>query len=180
VSGAVETVAVLALTYRTMWRNCYSTPAALDDELEQTSDPWLSEDGSEDIIPPAPGGVSLLGMIGSQSLEELDWELIEAMPIHDGGSFVDLAELGRDLAKLSPERCEALLHAWPQDPRGDLANEQWSEPYIERWAEVSAAIAKLEPLTWDREQCDEMALAAAGPDWWKHPDVKAPDVEANG
>ena len=169
--AAVETIAVLSLVYRTLWRDAYGGPASLDDELEQTSDPWLSPDGSEDIIPPAPGGISLLGMIGSQSLEELDWELIEAMPTHAGDNFVDLAKLGRDLAQLSAQRCEALLHAWPTDPRAALANEEWAQPYIERWDKVAAVMGDLDYLAWDRERVDEEALAAA---------ATAADVEANG
>jgi hypothetical protein len=168
VSGltAVETIAILSLTYRTMWRNCYSAPAALDDELQQYSD------GCTGFAPTAPSGISLLGMIGSQSLEELDWELIEAMPTQLGDSFVDLASLGRDLAELSPERCEALLHAWPEDPRTVLASEPRAKPFLERWSEVAAVVSRLEPLSWDRERCDEMALAAAATGWWNDPEFE--------
>jgi hypothetical protein len=58
----VENVAVLALVYRTMWRNCYESAVSADEHLEERSD-----------------GVSLLGTIGSNALQPAYWELVGAM-----------------------------------------------------------------------------------------------------
>jgi hypothetical protein len=136
----VENVAVLALVYRTAWRNCYSGAGSLDDDMEGN-----------------PDGISLLGMIGSQGLTPADWELVALM-----GDRSFPAELAAGLAEWSSQRCEALLHAWPQDPRDELGNPKWARPYMERWELVAATMTGLEPLTWDREQTREVFAHVSG------------------
>jgi hypothetical protein len=136
----VEKVAVLALVYRTAWRNCYSTPGSLDDDMEGN-----------------PEGISLLGMIGSQALTPADWELVALM-----GDRSFPAELAAGLAEWSSQRCEALMHAWPQDPREDLGDPDWARPYLDRWELVAATLDGLEPLTWDREHRREVFAQVSG------------------
>jgi hypothetical protein len=142
----VEDVAVLALTLRTCDRNCYEGPQALLDDLEGN-----------------PDGVSLLGMLGSQRLTRLDWGIVNYMIRSDGGSPVEIAQF---LSGWDSRRCEALLHALPDDPRSELAGAGWAEPYVERWELVSAAMRGLEPLTWDHEKQEDVyrdVVEAAGP-----------------
>jgi hypothetical protein len=133
----VENVAVLALLYRTLYRNCYEGPEALHDDMRGN-----------------PDGISLLGMIGSQGLGEVDWELVNSMSRHEDELPVKVVQF---LRFWSPLRCEALLHAWADDPGAELAREEWAQPFIERWELVSAAMNGLEPLTWDHEQQDDIA-----------------------
>jgi len=136
----VENVAVLALVYRTAWRNCYSGAGSLDDDMEGN-----------------PDGISLLGMLGAHALTPADWELVALM---DDRSFP--AELAAGLAEWSSQRCEALMHAWPTDPREGLANAEWAQPYIDRWELVAATMAGLEPTTWDREHTRDVYAAVSG------------------
>jgi hypothetical protein len=136
----VEDVAVLALVYRTMWGNCYEGPRALLDDMEGN-----------------PDAVSLLGMIGSQKLTRLDWGIVKFMIREDNhGSPVEIAQF---LSGWDSRRCEALLHAWPEDVREVLADKGWAESYVERWELVAMTRRGLEPLTWNHEQQDDVAAS---------------------
>jgi hypothetical protein len=130
----IENVAILALVYRTLWRERYESPENLTDDFEA-----------------CPGGISFLGMIGSQYLQETDWGIVRIMD--ESGSPTRLAD---DLAPIDPLRTEALLHAWPDDPRDDLPEDGWAAQVLERWPLVEAMMAGLEPLTWNRERQAEV------------------------
>jgi hypothetical protein len=134
----VERVALLALVYKTMYRDCYEGSESLEDDLEAY-----------------PDGVSLIGMIGSQMLRSEDWELLGG--INFAGD-VPVA-LFRDLAAVDPLRAEAVFHAWRRDPQRELSDEEWGGPYIRRWALVEAMMASLAPVTWTREAQDDIARA---------------------
>lgn len=137
----IEKVAVLALTYRTMHRERYEGAVSLFEDMEGY-----------------PDGISLLGMIGSHALAEADWDIV---------AYIDRAPspgpLACELAAVEPVRAEAILHAWPHDPREEFAGAEWAQPYIERWELVEAMMTGLEPLTWNRERTEEAAQAALRP-----------------
>jgi hypothetical protein len=159
VTAPAKQVAVLALVYRTMYRNCYSGPESLFDELSQYSD------GCEGIVSTGAPNISLLGMVASQEIDEIDWALVDLLPQHRE-ERVDLPRFGRAMATFDPVRCDAFLHAYPDDPRAQLADQEWAEPFLSRWEKVAREMRRLEPLTWDREEMNEIALAvcaAIGP-----------------
>jgi hypothetical protein len=76
--------------YRELYNARYTGPDSLLDDFENCLE------------------MGLLGMMGSQSLSELDWFVIEAMEDPE-----TLPALASDLAALDPIRAEALRHAWP-------------------------------------------------------------------
>jgi hypothetical protein len=131
----VETVAVLALAYREAWRNRHSGAISVEEDMEVCREE-----------------ISLLAMVASQALQPEDWAIIAIMDEH----YSPLA-IGRELADWSAPRCEALLHAWPDDPREELASADWAEPFLARWELVEATMAGLHPLTWSRERQEEVA-----------------------
>jgi hypothetical protein len=123
-----EKVAVLALVYRTMYRECYSGAISLHEDMECY-----------------PEGVSLLGMIGSQALADEDWALVALMDEYDSP-----AAIAADIAAWDACRCEALLHAWPDDPSDDLPDTEWALPFLARWPLVETVMAGFEPVTCSR------------------------------
>ncbi|MGH3023350.1 MAG: hypothetical protein ACRDNI_06815 [Gaiellaceae bacterium] len=136
----VEKVAVLALVYRTMYRECYSGAISLHEDMECY-----------------PEGVSLLGMIGSQALTDEDWALVALMEEH-----YSPAAIASDIAAWDSCRCEALLHAWPHDPRDDLPDAEWTQPFLARWPLVETVMTGFEPVTWSRERKEEVAATRHG------------------
>jgi hypothetical protein len=94
-------------------------------------------------------------MLGSHALDKEDWALVAVMEAN-----YSPAAIGAELAAWSPSRCEALLHAWPEDPREELANAGWAEEFLARWDLIEATMAGLEPTTWSRDQVEEVAVAA--------------------
>ena len=146
----IEAVATLALVYRTCAREHYGShpTAALLDDLRSDR-----------------GRVSFAAMLGS-NFEQTDADLVEiieragvrlADPHSQTFSPVPLV---RELAPLDPFRTEALLHAWPYDPREEVAAEEWAQPYVERWELVDVAMTGLEPLTWTNDQMADIEDAA--------------------
>jgi hypothetical protein len=129
----------LAILYRTCWRNCYEGPRALLDDLEGN-----------------PDGYSLAGMIANRKLRRVDWGLVKFMMRADDDPEAAVA-IAQFLNCCDSLRCEALLHAWPQDLRDLLYDAGWAEPYVENWDAVAAEMRNLEPLTWDHEKQDEVA-----------------------
>jgi hypothetical protein len=69
--------------------------------------------------------LSLFGMVGSQMLIEPDWDVIGPMDKLDSP-----CSFAQDVSSVDPLRTEAMLHAWPTDPRDELANADWAEPYL--------------------------------------------------
>jgi hypothetical protein len=59
----------------------------------------------------------------------------------------------------TPLRCEAMLHAWPNDPLDELANAEWAQPYLARWPAVEALMDGLAPTTWTHEAMEDAARA---------------------
>jgi hypothetical protein len=80
-------------------------------------------------------------------MDQADWGLVEII-----GHASSPAVIAHDLASVDPLRTEALLHAWPCDPRDDLPEDGWAAPFLARWPLVEAAMAGLEPVTWNRER----------------------------
>jgi hypothetical protein len=155
-TASLTHVAIMALTYRTLWRNCYSGSESLFDDLSHYSD------GCDGIASTGAPNVSLLGMLASQELDEVDWALVDLMPQHEGDERVDLRRFGRAMAGFDLVRCEAWLHALPDDPRELLTGQEWARLFFKRWDFIEAVMLELEPLTWDREEMDEIVLAVCG------------------
>jgi hypothetical protein len=130
----VEKVALLALVYRELYNARHTGPNSLLDDFES-----------------CPGEVSLLGMMGSQSLSELDWFVIEAMEDPE-----TLPALASDLAALDPVRSEALLHAWPL---GEQMPAVRSLAEFNRWEEVETAMREFSELGVTMSRSDVDALA---------------------
>lgn len=129
----VEKVALLALTYRELYNARYTRPDSLLDDFENGL------------------GMGLLGMMGSQSLSELDWFVIEAMEDPE-----TLPALASDLVALDPIRAEALLHAWP--PGGQIPAVR-SLAEFNRWEEVETAMREFSELGVTMSRSDVDALA---------------------
>ena len=107
----VESVAILALIYKVMHRDCYGGPESLFDDLDSY-----------------PDGLSLIGMVGSQMLTEGDWDIVALIE-----KLYSPCSLAQELDSQNPLRCEAMLHAWPNDPLDELANADWAQRYLARW-----------------------------------------------
>ncbi len=139
----IERVAALGLLYMTLVAEHYgeNPEVALLDDLE-----WY------------PDRTSFFLKLGSQ-IGETDQGIVRILDI---ASRTDSspAALARDLAPHDELRTEALLHAWPRDPRDELAAEEWAQPFLERWELVDAMMTGLEPLTWNRERADDVVRAA--------------------
>lgn len=129
----VEKVALLALVYRELYNARHTGPDSLLDDFET-----------------CPGEVSLLGMMGSQSLTGLDWFVIEAMERPELTN-----NLAGDLAALDPIRAEALLHAWP----GEQISAVRSLAEFRRWEEVETAMREFSELGVTMSRSDVAALA---------------------
>jgi hypothetical protein len=129
----VEKVAILALVYRELYNTRHTGPDSLLDDFENCLE------------------VSLLGMMGSQSLSELDWFVIEAMEEPE-----TLPALASDLAALDPIRGEALLHAWPP---GEQMPAVRSLAEFNRWEEVEKAMREFGELGVTMGRSDVDALA---------------------
>jgi hypothetical protein len=97
-------------------------------------------------------------MLGSR-LSGMDADVVEIIDraSRDGRSPVVLAG---ELAPLDPVRTEAIVHAWPDDPREHLVAEGWAAPILERWEILAARMAGLAPLTWTREKTKDVARSA--------------------
>jgi hypothetical protein len=91
----------------------------------------------------------------SCAVRVIDWHLLAIMERSESPAAV-----AGDLAPSDPVRAEALLHAWPTDPRGGLENANWAQPFLERWPLVETAMAGLEPVTWTHERIEDIARAA--------------------
>jgi hypothetical protein len=133
---AVEEVALLALMYYEHCKAHHSGPEGLLDDFECS-----------------PGEVNLATMIGSETLGELDWLLIEAM--NEGGDLNPLASC------LDSTRAEALLHAWPSEVAPP--DEVWAMRFRgDGWDAVETAMQALrdEGLTARRDEVEAMAVAA--------------------
>jgi hypothetical protein len=155
-------IAMVALIYQTLKRDRYGGPASLFDELSSNMG-----DGPDDSRSSGRANINLLGMVASQSLEDIDWELIDLMPDHDN-ERVDVRRFGRVMAAFDPTRCEAFLHAVYEDPPAQLTSQKWARPFLKRWDLVHETKQQLEPLTWDREKMEEVALGALeehGAEW---------------
>ena len=75
--------------------------------------------------------MSLMGMVGSQVLTEGDWDIVRLME-----KLYSPCALAQELDSQNPLRCEAMLHAWPNDPLDELANADWAQRYLARWPAV--------------------------------------------
>ena len=136
----VESVAILALMYKVMDRDCYGGPESLFDDLDSY-----------------PDGLSLIGMVGSQMLTEGDWDIVALME-----KLYSPCSLAQELDSQTPLRCEAMLHAWPNDPLDELANADWAQPYLARWPAVEALMDGLAPTTWTHEHMEDVERAVGG------------------
>jgi hypothetical protein len=90
-------------------------------------------------------------MMGSQSVEELDWFVIEAMEDPE-----TLPALASDLAALDPIRAEPLLDAWPP---GEQMPAVRSLVEFKRWEEVETAMREFSELGVTMSRSDVDALA---------------------
>jgi hypothetical protein len=112
-----------------MYRDRYGGPESLFDDMDSY-----------------PDGLSLMGMVGSQVLTEGDWDIVALME-----KLYSPCSLAEELDSQNPLRCEAILHAWPNDPLDELANTEWAQPYLARWPAVEALMDGLAPTTWTHE-----------------------------
>lgn len=115
-SAPVEAVAVLALAYRELAEQHYLSPDSLFDDLE------------------VGRSVSLILMIASQALHEVDWEIVHRL----AGDASRLDAVLPALARGNPARYEAVLHARPGRPTS-----HWPYPQ-ERIAAIRDAMARIE------------------------------------
>lgn len=127
----VERVALLALTYRELWRN-WSCVGPRTDGSEIVDD---LDNGREDL--------SLLTLMGSRAMSDLDWVVIRTLDRPDV-----LASLLKDIVEIEPWRAEAILHTL-------AAGDGWSATSVpaglalttaERWTEVEEAMNALREL----------------------------------
>lgn len=69
--------------------------------------------------------------------------------------------IARVLHEQTPLRAEAVLHAWPNDPRDELDHAEWAADYLARWPVVEAMMDGLSPATWTHERMEDHYLDAA-------------------
>jgi hypothetical protein len=133
-------IAVLALVYRTLWREHYSGSVCLLEDIEGY-----------------PEGISFAGMIASQRIEPIDWFIVQLMDHEQLSKPVALS-----LLEVDRYRAEAALHAWPTDTnvRDDMDDPTWLD-VLARWDDVERYIGELAPIAWTTEQVDDVARWAA-------------------
>jgi hypothetical protein len=141
---SVERVALLALAYRELANECATGPRAGVDSL---FDEYKS----------CPEEVSLLAMVGSFALTDLDWSLL---PVVSAGRA---AELANDLASVDLFPAEALMHTLP-NPSGAGVDRCLDD--LQRWFEVEKAMDDFRDLgvATSREDVELTAFRATGRD----------------
>lgn len=144
--ASTQTVAVWSLMYREARRRHWSGNPATADGYDDTC---LLED-----FEACPGERSLIAMVAARFLSSVDWTVVELLERPEPKLAVAVAA---DMSSVSPLRVEALLHALRDDPRAELTNEEWAQPFIERWPLVEDEMAALEPLTAKAEEIDDLA-----------------------
>ncbi len=120
---SAERVAALALAYEELAKGSATGPREGFDNLL-------------DDFEHCPGEVSLLAMIGSGALSDLDWEIVRAMEYPEG-----LPALAANLAPFDPHRAEALFHAEASEPPRACCLDA-----LERWEAVEQAMQRLRDL----------------------------------
>jgi hypothetical protein len=134
-----ETVALVALVYEELREPCATGPrtgpGSIIDEFEDGGD-----------------RVSLLALVGTSALRELDWFLLRAL---DAGPVDALAD---DLADVDLVRSEAVLHASPET----ISPRSFDE--LARWREVEEKMEEFREmgLTASREDVELTAIRASG------------------
>jgi hypothetical protein len=114
-TAQVETVAVLALAYAGLAKG-------------STTGARVGFDNLIDDLDNDPGSVSLLTMIASDSLTDVDWEIV-SLAFEDPAA---LRTLILNFAESDPLRAEALAHAWPDE----LTPSPVAMRYLARWEQV--------------------------------------------
>jgi hypothetical protein len=143
----VARVALLALTYRELAKN-YSVVGPRVDGSEIVYD---LDSGREDV--------SLLTLLGSNAMGELDWIVVRAFDRPDV-----LASLTADLVEVEPVRAEAILHAIAEvgDRNAGPVPTGRALAAAERWEEVEEAMDALRDLgiAGTRDEVFEMYVGA--------------------
>jgi hypothetical protein len=127
----VERVAITALTYR---------------ELHRSWSLFGPRTSGDDIVADLEAGrqdVSLLTLLASRAMSDLDWVIVRALDRPDV-----LASLLKDVAESEPWRAEAVLHALAAGGGWEATSFPASLVLaaVERWAEVEEALERWRDL----------------------------------
>jgi hypothetical protein len=132
----VQTVGLLALVYRELYKARYEGPSNLIEDFET-----------------CPGETSLLLAIGSAALPEFDWTIVGALDHPE-----TLPALVEELYEFDPRRAEALLHAWPSEA---ILSRVVPFEFLSRWEAVEETMAELCDLGIATPRDDVIDLAAS-------------------
>jgi hypothetical protein len=138
VEAEVERAALLALTYIQAFREQYMS----------------REDGDYAEVRHIEG-MSLLSMIGYSKFTPTDGTLLSLMRDPNPKHAVIIARVLIGLG--DTWRAEAILHAWPNDPRNEMAmpaHGRLFEPYLAQWRAVEAVMELLSPMAWNAAQVE--------------------------
>jgi hypothetical protein len=139
-TAEVERAALLALTYRQAFREQFLS----------------REDGDYAEIRNVEG-MSLLSMIGYSHFTPMDGTLLELMKDPDPKHATIISRVL--ISAGDTWRAEAILHAWPSDPRAEMAmpsNGRLFEPYLAQWQAVEEVTELFSPMSWNAEQVESI------------------------